>query len=282
MSGKLKVPAQEARFVKNMVAVSKGPGGILIMPDAKITSQKYAVNEPTVTTLIGPQATSGADNAVNSIWFCGSNNYLIQHSITAQAIFGPVCEAAGMDITGDVTAVAGKELLGTDGINCAAIEGHNAFTIGTSPAFYLKCAFSLSDITKMTTLHVGFRKLEAHGHAVADYADYITAEFALGAFAQETNVGDGTADTDLDASYDAVNSTTKNIEITVSESGVAVLKVDGVVATGVDGLSEYTFTDGLQVTPFIHFVRANNTDACAVKVSALEFGIEAGRGQVYA
>ena len=256
-----------------------GSGGLVLAANAPLTSNGYAVKQQVLVGQADTTTALTADDAVAVIYFVGSHNSLYQHSIDAQALYAPVITAAdGMDLGGDATSAAGKELVACDSVYSEQVEGHNCFKVGSSGAFYLKGEIEVGDISSLADLYFGFRSVEAHGHSVADYSDYVAANVtASGAFQKCDNKGDGTENQDADATYNFVDQTKRTFEIKVSASGVTTVLVDGNELTGVD---DYTFTSGVVVTPFLHFIRASNTNddnGSRIRVSLLEFGLEASR-----
>ena len=77
------------------------------------------------------------------------------------------------------------------------------------------------------------------------------------------------------------NDLERELEILVSKAGVVTFIVDGTtLTTATHSVSAYTFVDKTDVTPFIHFIRENNSDddnGSAIAISLLEFGLTSAR-----
>ena len=191
---------------------------------------------------------SGATGEINQWGFrCG--NTLAVHAIGTQTLLAPALNAAGLDVSGDQTNNDGWAMRGR---SVAALGKLNKdyFTVGTSPAFYVRCKFSIADVSGFDDIRIGFAKVEAH-NADPDALDELAAMAVISGDIKTTTIinNASTVTTDLTApsSGDWADAAVHTLEVRVSAAGVVTYLLDDTAPTGAVA---YTFDDAEVVTPY--------------------------------
>ena len=180
-----------------------------------------------------------------------------------QTITSPQITADGLNVGLDQAANDGVEI--TRGITARNPE---SFVVGTDPAFYAKCRFTIPDVSGTDVCLFGFRKAEAYQADFNNYADQAALSAKSGDITLTTIVG-GAATVETDTTDDWADTEEHEFEVNVSAAGVVTYKIDGAAPTTV---AAYTFTDGLRVMPFFHYL--HDTDiAGAIIISKWESGL---------
>lgn len=203
-------------------------------------------NSCPVTSGKGGGAATGTAGDENNMVIDGLNfEYHIVGTATATA---PILVAGGLDIGLDDADNDGIEI--TRGITARSPE---VFTVGTSPAFYMKVEATIADVSGTDAFVMGFRKLEAYQALESGYDEM---------FAANINAGDiivaeilNAAATNTDTTDDWANAATHSIEVRVSAAGACTLLIDGAAPTVT---SAFTFDDGEVVIPFVYFRHAGD------------------------
>lgn len=226
-----------------------------------ITDEKFKTF-PVSASKLGTACT-GSPGDENVSYF-GANGFE-WHVLGTQTLLNIPLVATGWDVGGlDQTADDGVEI--TRGILANSPE---KFVIGTSPAFYARCKFSIADVSGTDDCAFGFRKLEAYQANIDDYADMAALNVISGAIKIETIVG-GAATTTTDSTDAWADGETHTLEIRVSSAGVVTYLIDGAAPTVT---AEYTFTSALSVIPFFYFLQ--HTDiAGSVPLMSWEVGYQ--------
>ncbi len=195
-----------------------------------------------VTSGKGGGAATGTGGDENNMIIDGINfEYHIVGTATATA---PIIVAGGLDIGLDDADDDGIEI--TRGITARSPE---AFTVGTSPAFYMKVEATLADVSGTDAFLMGFRKLEAYQADPDDYDEAFAANVNAGNIIV-TEILNGAATATTDTTDDWADGETHVIEVRVSAAGVCTLLIDGAAPTAT---SAFTFDDGEVVIPFVYF-----------------------------
>lgn len=171
---------------------------------------------------------------------------------------------SGLDIGMTQTDDCGVEL-------CPGIinSNHMAFKIGDDAAIFMRCRFSIADVSGTDDLAIGFRKVEAYQANIDDYADMAVLNVISGDIKIETIVG-GAATVTTDTTQNWADGETHQLEVFVSSTGVVTYQIDGAAPVVT---AAYTFTDALYVVPFLFFL--NSTDlAGAVIIKEWECGYQ--------
>jgi len=184
--------------------------------------------------------------------------------IGTQTLVAPTIAADGLLASLDLTNDEGVEY--TQGITA---RSRFAFTIGTSPAFYLKVGLLVADVSGSDICAVGFRKAaQAYQAAFADYTDKATLSKKNGDIYSVTAINNA-GDVETDTTINWADAAAKVLEVYVSSAGVVTYKVDGVTATG----AAFTFDDGDVVVPFFHLLHDATTPG-AVHIQSWECGLQ--------
>jgi len=218
------------------------------------TNTKVTFNANPLGQLVGQAGAlvTGANGTVNDLLFqdgVAMQNFMI--AAGGQTKILPVMEADGLEIALDLAANEGQEM----NFNVLASSKH-AYTIGTSPAFFVEARFKVADSSGCEPLLVGFRKQEANNAVYTAYADYatigiVTSQNAdLVSLATEVGGGGTTYTNTTDGFGDGE---THTLRVNIDASGNATYLIDGIAPSAT---AAYQFTNGLVVMPFIHLLHA--------------------------
>jgi hypothetical protein len=171
-------------------------------------------------------------------------------------------DAGGLDIAGDQVANDGLEIVG--GVLGAS---GRPFIIGDDPAFYFCATVKLADVSGSDDFHVGFREVDPFNAVFDDYTDLASIGSISGDIYIETIIG-AAATVSTDTTDNWADLATKKLCTYVSNTGVTTYTINGVAPTTT---AAYTFTDGLSVIPFIHYIHDADL-ADYIEVSLWEVG----------
>lgn len=207
----------------------------------------------------GSSGTEGDENVMAT----GRGN-LEWHVLGTQTILAPSIVSTGLNINQDQTDDDGIEI-------CAGILAGNrlAYTVGTDSAFFIKCYFSIADVSGTDDCAVGFRKAEAYQANIDDYDEMACLNVISGDITIETILNDG-ATTATDTTDNWADATLHELEVRVSDAGVVTYLIDGAAPTTT---AAFTFDDGEVVVPFIYFLNATDV-AGEVVINKLEIGYQ--------
>lgn len=162
-----------------------------------------------------------------------------------QTIIAPRMDTSGLLVSLDLTNNEGAEY------NWGArANAKHAYTIGTSPAFYLEWRFTLADVTGCDPVGIGFRKQEANNAALASYTDFAwigvseSDNSALISLKTRLNSGAVTTTDTTDAWADGE---THTLAVLVDGSGNVTYTIDGVAPSVT---AAFQFDSGDVVMPF--------------------------------
>jgi len=218
----------------------------------------------------------GAAGETNQ-WMFRCGNTLSAVAIGTQTLLGPVLNTSGLDISGDQTDNDGWQFRGRSSLAMGRLN-KDYFTVGTSPAFYAKCKFSIADVSGIDDLRFGFAKVEAFNANPDDLDELATLAVMAGDIKTQTIInGASTVATDItsgggDDAGNWANAATHTFQVNVSSTGVVTYLIDGVAGTGAVA---YTFDDGENVTPY-WFHRNDSDVGGAIVWQTFEFGLQAG------
>ena len=153
-----------------------------------------------------------------------------------------------------------------------------AFTIGTSPAFYLSVRFGLATVAETDHAYVGFRVAEAYDdNSFAAYTDYYyvgvgdLADGGPGDFFSQTEVnGGGISATDM-TQADWTDAQIHTITILVSAAGVATVDIEG---TNDATAGAFTFDTGDVVIPSFFVQNDATAGVTEIDVVFWEVGLQ--------
>ena len=152
------------------------------------------------------------------------------------------------------------------------IDGVDTFTIGSTPAFYMKHKIKIGTVGSLDYCMAGFRlKSQAHiADPKATYTDYACLDVNAGDIYVETALNNTTA-TPTDTTDNWADGEIHTIEVYVSAAGAATFKLDGVAPTV--NTHTLTFDDGDIVTPFFVGMKGAGEAADIVHIE-LEVGLQ--------
>jgi hypothetical protein len=216
-------------------------------------------------------AFSGATGEINQWGFrCG--NTLAVHAIGTQTLLAPALNAIGLDVSGDQTNNDGWAMRGRSVASLGRLN-RDHFIVGTSPAFFMKCKFSIADVSGIDDLRCGFAKVEAHNADPDALDELATMAVMAGDIKTHTIInGNSTVATDLTApsSGDWADGETHTFKILVSAAGVVTYELDDTAPTGAVA---FTFDNGEVVTPY-WFHRHDSDLGGAIIWQEMEFGLQ--------
>lgn len=156
----------------------------------------------------------------------------------------------------------------------ATTGGRTCFTVGTDPAFYMKAAIGITDISEFDIMFVGFVGVEAAYVATAAMA---TTAHLQAAYDEKAgfSLGDNAGDVDINTSKAGADTNTDLTVTDWTDDDVMTMQVNVDAAGAVTyrwwdatetedtstGAAAFSFTNGTVVTPMLIFVKcAANTD----------------------
>lgn len=230
--------------------------------DVDYTYEKFQTAPVCMDVLgVAPAGTTGEtcvaafENNIFEYFILGAGQTLVTPSIAAD---GLLCSL-------DLTNNEGVEY--SQGITA---RSRSAFTIGTSPAFYLKVGLLVADVSGSDICAVGFRKAaQAYQAAFADYTDKATLSKKNGDIYIVTALNNA-SDTETDTTVNWADAAAKVLEVYVSSTGVVTYKIDGVTPATV---AAFTFDTGDVVIPFFHLLHDATTPG-AVHLQSWECGLQ--------
>ena len=181
--------------------------------------------------------------------------------------------ADGIEFAQDAEDNTGFEL--SQGI----VDGSpGAFTIGTSPAFYMSVRFAVATVANTDSCYVGFRGVEAQNDVITGYRDYFMVgigDLSNGGPGDFQVIGeiDDTAAIAVDlAETDWANNEVHTLSVLVSAAGVTTAEIEGALVTD-SGVAQ-TFTDADIVVPVFHCQTDNTTASVNVDLVFWETGLQ--------
>ena len=181
-----------------------------------------------------------------------------------QTITSPQITADGLNISMDQTEDDGVIL-------CRGITARNpeSFVIGTDPAFYAKCRFTIANVSGTDDCAFGFVKATAYESNFDDWEDGAFLNVISGNITIQTILNDA-ATTSTDTTDDWADTEEHELEVNVSAAGVVTYKIDGAAPTVT---AAFTFDDGDRVFPCFFFLHAAAPVAGVVTISKWESGL---------
>lgn len=208
----------------------------------------YAVAGTGLPTVNGvPSGAAGDINVMNT----GKNVFHYSVIGTATAIT-PILASTGLNLDQDATDNDGIEIAPPVADNCP-----KQFTVGKDE-FSLFTRVTITDVSDVEFLFIGFRKKEAFVTADGGYDTYtdlaaigFNAEAATQVIAILTNLNNAAAHTATDTGLTWADAAVKQLEIRVLRDRSVKFIVNGVDQTA-DQATAFSFDDGDVVIPFIY------------------------------
>ncbi len=220
---------------------------------------------------------SGAAGEINQWGFrCG--NTLAVHALGTQTLLAPALATTGLNIAGDQSNDDGWEIRGRSSAALGRLN-KDYFTVGTSPAFYVKCKFSVANVSGSDDLSLGFATVEAHKTSTVASTHraaicYTTVDGADVDIRIKTDDATTATDTDITVT-NLADGVTTTWEILVDGGGNVTYKVDGVAPS--DAVA-FSFPAGINLTPRWQHIQHNGAGQTgAVIWQEFEFGLQAHR-----
>lgn len=178
-----------------------------------------------VTGGLGTGLPSGTSLAENVISF-GNGFSTHYFPLGTATILSPVSTNSGLLLQLDVTAGEGIELSAPTWTN-----SNKNFTVGKTAAS-VYCKISVTDITGVNPVWVGFRKQAAANTTYTSYTDYalIGLGDALGNIYTSTELNGG-GNTNTDTTQNWANTETHTLQVNVDINGAVTFKLDGYAPT---------------------------------------------------
>lgn len=213
-----------------------------------------------VAALGAPTGATGAEN----ILLCSSGNYLEYHALGTQTLLGPIWVDPGLNVACDLTDNDGLEL--STGIGAG---NPRQFVVGTDPAFFARCRFTIADVSGTDDCAFGFRKREAYQANIDDYDEMACLNVISGNITLET-ILNAAATTATDSTDNWADGETHTLEVKVNASGVVTYLIDDAAPTVT---AAFTFDNGEVVIPFFYFLHAT-TSPGAITILEFECGYQ--------
>jgi hypothetical protein len=231
-------------------------------PVAQTISNSKVTNVPLFTAIPVMSANTGGVAVVTqghiNLWaFPQWGAYFEEYNNVALQVIAPALSAtAGRGLNLDVATGANSAIIEiTEGNNPNC---KNAFTTGTSPAFYVKAGFNIATLANCLSLTVGFRAVQTYqATSLVTYTDYATIGVLNSGTAGEWQIQTQKASggqTTTDTTQAATAATTFTLEVLVSSAGVVTYLINGSAPTVT---AAFTFTASTNVIPFIQYYAAS-------------------------
>jgi hypothetical protein len=214
-----------------------------------LVSSYSLAGTPTVPT--GGGAATGAAGDRNLL--ISKGNLFEWNVIGTQTILSPSLDTTNgfLNIVQDLTAGDGAEY--HRGLTSASPQ---AFTIGTDPAFFLRCRFAVEDASGCNPLIIGFRKAAAFNATLSSYTDFASIGIVGTANPNTIKIQTQTASggvTTTDTTQTWADAAVHDLVILVDSAGVVTYQIDGSAPTVT---AAFTLANALTVIPFIRFTQA--------------------------
>lgn len=231
--------------------------------DSEYTFETFNI-DPATSGKAGGAATGTAGDENVMIF---PNSGFEYHILGTQTIVAPSITATGLNINMDQTDNDGVEV--SQGI---LSNSKHAFTVGTSPAFFLRVKFSIADVSGTDDCAIGFRKAEAYQAAIDNYDEMAALNVISGNITIETILNNGTT-TSTDTTANWADTETHTLTVLVSDTGVVRYEIDGSTPSTT---AAFTFDSNEVVVPFFYFLNASDV-AGAVVIQEWECGLQSAR-----
>lgn len=219
-----------------------------------------------VTAAVAGGAASGTAGVANVMAF--EQTVFEYAALGTQTITAPSITAAGLNIGMDQTDNDGMQM----GHGITSRSKH-AYTIGTTPDFFIRAKFTIAVVAGTDDCAIGFRKTGAYAGNIDDYTDMATLNVIAGDIKIETILNNAATVT-TDTTQNWADTETHTLEVKVSQTGVVTYLIDGLPPTVT---AAYTFDSGDVVVPFFFFLNANAAQAGIVPFSEWQVGLERNR-----
>lgn len=242
-------------------------------------------NSPISSKRAGGAAT-GTESDRNLLAFAGHGNVpgmVFEHNpIATQTILAPVVVAGGLDLgSQDQTDNDGMQIhMGAEAMGIGATQ----WTIGEQALYAEFLDIVIADVSGTDDFAFGWRKVEAVAAAIDDYNDLVCLNVISGDIKAETIVGNAATIT-TDTTLDWADAAKKSLRIEISKAGVVSYYYSTDAAFDANGLRQkqswtacpavvaYTFTDDLNVMPFMYALQASDImGVCTIR--AIEAGVQ--------
>jgi len=223
-------------------------------------------------SLISGKGIPVVTDATYNLLYVGAS-VLYTWNINAQALIIPAYNANGLDISMDQTAGDGIEISPAYGVNANTRFG---FVIDTAPkGFFVRAKISVSDVSDVAELSVGFRKNATAANALSSHTDYALLQLIAGDIKTETRLNTGTAST-VDTTLNWADAGTYTLRVDVAVNGKTTFTVldsnDVVVSTGFVS-QDFQFDTGDTVIPCIRQILGTD-GTCSIILKEFECGYQ--------
>lgn len=198
-------------------------------------------------------------------------------NIGDQVILAPVFTTTGLTISGDLTDTDGiSYAFGTAADNVA--YGKHVYTVGSNQGSanvaFCRATLTAADVSGITTLVFGFRKVQAFQAALTGYTDVACAGLVTtdGNIVTRTRDDNGTAVV-TDTGLDWADTASKTIEVDLYPDRSLRIVVGSTIVLQ----NTFSFDASDSVLPFIHLIHATTTPG-AIKLSMFESGWKTNKG----
>jgi hypothetical protein len=205
----------------------------------------------------------GAAGSTNML-VLANGNFFVYVPKGTQTLLGPIWVNPGINIACDLTDNDGLELHHGIGANTPF-----QFVVGADPAFFVRCRFTIADVSGTDDCAVGFRKREANQANIDDYDEMAVLNVISGAVYSETILNNA-ATTATDTTETWIDGATHSLTVKVSSAGVVTYEYDDEAPATV---AAFTFDNGEVVVPFFFFLHATTAPG-AITILEWECGYQ--------
>lgn len=187
-----------------------------------------------------------------------------------QTLLAPAMDANGLLASLDLTVGEGVEY----NFGAARLNSRHAFTIGTSPAFFMEVAMRINDMDGADPYMIGFRKVAANNATWESYTDYACIGMVAATsptnivIVDELNAG-GTVQTNTTDLWGG-DAATKTLKVLVSAAGVVTYTINGAAPTVTHA---FTFDAADVVVPYIRL--EHSASPTEVNLISMKIGYQA-------
>jgi hypothetical protein len=211
----------------------------------------------------------------------GGSLPILYYQNGTQTIVAPTFGSAGLKISGDLTDTEGVDYAFGVGADNVA-RGKHVFQIGATTsdgvpnAFFARATITAADVSGITSLLFGFRKVQAFQTAVTGYTDLCAVGLVAtdGNITVRTRLNNGTA-VATDTTLDWADTETKILNVQVRMDGKARVVIlpstSATAAPTIAAFPAFTFDVNDYVIPFLDLLHAT-TSPGLITISNFECG----------
>lgn len=233
------------------VFISPATATLMRAAATNLTPKSSPILQSNATTGAAPSGTTGSVNLMNL-----QGEQMEQFILgSGQTIIAPRMGASGLLVSLDLTDNEGAEY----NWGAARTNSKFAYTIGTSPGFFLRWTFTCADVSGCDPVGIAFRKAEANNAAMESYTDFafigLSATDGVGTIYTKTRLNSGSV-VNTNTTNVWTDGQTHTLTILVSKSGAVNYLVDNAPAAV---SVPFSFDVGDVVCPFFELLHGTTS-----------------------